>query len=118
MGKEELTVIGQIEHGDAINDLDSIVKVDGIDALMIGPYDLSASMGYPGEFDRTDVKEAIEKFNNICNKNHMASGLHIVPIEEFRVQNAIKENYSFIAFGTDFNFMKVGLKSMNILKNS
>ena len=51
------------------------MKVDGIDALMIGPYDLSASMGYP-EFDRTDVKEAIEKFNNICNKNHMASGLH------------------------------------------
>lgn len=110
--EKELTIIGQIEHIDAINDLESISKVDGIDALMIGPYDLSASMGYPGKFDRPDVKEAIEKFNVICKKNQMASGLHIVPIEEYRVQNAKNENYSFIAFGTDFNFMKAGLKSM------
>lgn len=112
---KELTVIGQIEHIDAINDLDSITKVDGIDALIIGPYDLSASMGYPGQFDRPDVKEAIEKFNLICKKNHMTSGLHIVPIEEHRLQNAVRKNYSFIAFGTDFNFMKAGLKSINKL---
>lgn len=114
--EKELTVIGQIEHIDAINDLDSITKVDGIDALMIGPYDLSASMGCPGQFDNPDVKEAIEKFNVVCKKNKMASGLHIVPIEEYRVIQAIKENYSFIAFGTDFNFIKVGLKSMETLK--
>ena len=112
----ELTVIGQIEHIDAINDLDSITKVKGIDALMIGPYDLSASMGFPGEFDRSDVKEAIEKFNLVCKKNQMASGLHIVPVEEHRLQNAIKENYSFISFGTDFNFMKAGLKTIHKLK--
>ena len=114
--EKELTVIGQIEHIDAINDLNSITKVDGIDALMIGPYDLSASMGYPGQFDRPDVKEAIEKFNVVCRKNEMASGLHIVPIEEYRVDQALKENYSFIAFGTDFNFIKAGLKSMDTLK--
>ena len=60
---KELTVIGQIEHIDAIDDLESITKVDGIDALIIGPYDLCASMVYPGKFDRPDVKEAIEKFN-------------------------------------------------------
>jgi 2-dehydro-3-deoxyglucarate aldolase len=113
---KELTVIGQIEHIDAINDLESITKVDGIDALMIGPYDLSASMGYPGQFDRTDVKEAIDKFNVVCKKNVMARGLHIVPIEEYRVENAVKENYSFIAFGTDFNFLKAGLKSTDTLK--
>ena len=46
----------------------------------------------------------------------MASGLHIVPVEEHRLQNAIKENYSFISFGTDFNFMKAGLKTMHKLK--
>ena len=94
---KELTVIGQIEHIDAINDIESITKVEGIDALMIGPYDLSASMGHPGQFDRADIKDAIEKFNTVCKKNQMASGLHIVPIEEHRLENAIKENYSFIA---------------------
>lgn len=114
--ENELTVIGQIEHIDAINNLESITKIDGIDALMIGPYDLSASMGHPGQFDRPEVKKAIEKFNVVCKQNQMASGIHIVPIEEYRVEDAVKENYSFIAFGTDFNFMKAGLKSMDKLK--
>ena len=115
--EKELTVIGQIEHINAINDLDSITKVDGLDALMIGPYDLSSSMGYPGQFDHPDVKKAIEKFNMVCNKNQMSSGLHIVPIEENRIVEAVKENYSFIAFGTDFNFMKASLKSIEKLKS-
>ena len=107
---KELTVIGQIKHIDAIDDLESITKVDGIDALMIGPYDLCASMVYLGKFDRPDVKEAIEKFNVVCKNNDMASGIHIVSIEEHRVKNTVEENYSFIAFGTDFNYMNSGLK--------
>lgn len=111
-----LTIIAQIEHIDAIEQLEKIASVDEIDALMIGPYDLSASMGYPGQFDRQDVKEAIKKFNIVCKNKEMASGLHIVPIEENRVKSAIIEEYSFIAFGTDFNFLKAGLKSMNKLK--
>lgn len=114
--ENEQTVIGQIEHIEAINDLESITNVDGIDALMIGPYDLSASMGCPGQFDRPEVKKAIKKFNDVCKRNCMASGLHIVPVEENRVQNAIENNYSFIGFGTDFNFLKAGLKSVDTLK--
>jgi hypothetical protein len=43
----------------------------------------------------------------------MASGLHIVPIEEYRIKNAMKENYFFISYGTDFNFVKVGLKTVH-----
>ena len=115
--EKELTVIGQIEHIDAIDDLELIIKVKGIDALMIGPYDLSASIGYPGKYDHNDVKKAIQHFNYVCKKNQMASGLHIVPIEISRVQEAISDNYSFIAFGTDFNFIKAGMKSMFELKS-
>lgn len=114
--EHELTVIGQIEHIDAINNLDSISKISGIDALMIGPYDLSASMGYHGEFDNPKVKQAIEKFNKICKKNLMSKGIHIVDIEEERVLDAVRENYSFIAYGTDFNYLKKGLKSKTNIK--
>ena len=42
---QESLVIAQIEHIDAVNNLDSIVKVEGLDAIMVGPYDLSASLG-------------------------------------------------------------------------
>lgn len=113
----ELTIIGQIEHIDAINNLESIIGVKGIDAMMIGPYDLSASMGHPGCFDHPDVKKALQRFNSICRTHNIAMGMHIVPIEEKRVHNAIKDNFSFIAFGTDFNFLKSGLESMHSFKN-
>ena len=44
-------LVSQIENISAVNNLDEILKVDGLDAIMIGPYDLSASMGITGEFD-------------------------------------------------------------------
>lgn len=109
--ENELVVIAQIEHIDSINELELIAKNGGIDALMIGPYDLSASMGFPGEFDKVEVKQAIKRFNTVCKKNSMTSGIHIVPIEEKRVNRAIMDNYSFIAYGTDFNFLKKGLNT-------
>ena len=46
--------------------MEEIIELNGIDGVLIGPYDLSASMGYPGEFDREDVKEQLNKFKSIC----------------------------------------------------
>jgi len=46
---------------DAINNLEEILSVEGIDASMIGPYDLSGSLGHPGEFEREDVKKLLQK---------------------------------------------------------
>jgi len=56
---DRIAVIIQAEHIDAVNNIDDIVKVDGIDAVFIGPYDLSASMGRMGEVDHPEVVEAI-----------------------------------------------------------
>ena len=58
-------IIPQIEHIDAVRNLDSILKVKGISSICIGPYDLSASMGKPGKFDDPEVKSAIDE---ICSK--------------------------------------------------
>jgi len=57
---DRIAVIIQAEHIDAVNNIDDIVKVDGIDAVFIGPYDLSASMGRMGEVDHPEVVEAID----------------------------------------------------------
>ena len=54
----ELKVIAQIEHVDAIKNLEEIVLADGVDGTIIGPYDLSGSMGKPGKYDDSDVQEA------------------------------------------------------------
>lgn len=58
-------VIVQIEHIDAVRDLDAILSVPGIDSILVGPYDLSMSMGRPGCFDDLSVRAAIDE---VCRK--------------------------------------------------
>ncbi|MBU3714070.1 MAG: 2,4-dihydroxyhept-2-ene-1,7-dioic acid aldolase, partial [Ferruginibacter sp.] len=48
--KNEAVLIAQIEHIEAVNNLEEIYAVPDIDGIIVGPYDLSASMGYPGEY--------------------------------------------------------------------
>ena len=106
---ENAVIIVQIEHYEAINNLEQIISLNLIDGAIIGPYDLSASMGFPGEFNRHDVQKQLNKFKSICEKKNFPHGLHIVdPIEE-TLTGKINEGYNFIAYGTDFNFLRKGL---------
>ena len=113
---KNLTIIAQIEHIDAINNLEEIVKVKEIDALMIGPYDLSASLGIPGKFDNQVVKDALDTFISKSKKNTTSIGQHIVPLDDWRFKDAVENGYSFIAFGTDFQFLKSSIKFLKDLK--
>ena len=58
--KENAVIIVMIEHIDAVQQIDAILSVPSIDAYIIGPYDLSGSMGRPGELDHPEVQIAIE----------------------------------------------------------
>jgi 2-dehydro-3-deoxyglucarate aldolase len=108
---ESAIIIAQIEHHKAITNLEEIISLDLIDGAIIGPYDLSASMGYPGEFNRDDVQEQLEQFKSICKKANFPYGFHIVdPIQE-TLESKINEGYNFIAYGTDFNFLREGIKN-------
>ncbi len=61
-------MIAQIEHIDAINNLEVILGVKGIDGTIIGPFDLSSSMGKPGKFHDPDVIDALLKYETISKK--------------------------------------------------
>lgn len=100
-----LVVIAQIEHIDGINNLEEIISVPGIDGTIIGPYDLSGSMGMPGEFEKPVVKEALAKYINICQAHQFPMGFHVVNADPAKIQEKIDEGYRFIAYGTDFLFM-------------
>lgn len=115
-----LIVIAQIEHIDGINNLEDIISVEGIDGTIIGPYDLSGSMGMPGEFDKPVVKEALKKYIEICKARNFPMGFHVVNADPAKIQEKIDEGYSFIAYGTDFLFMgdtaTKGMKELNCKK--
>ncbi len=107
---ENAIIICQIEHYKSIDDLEKIILVDDIDGLLIGPYDLSASMGYPGQYHRKDVTNKLNKFKSICEKHKFSFGIHIVEPDLKVLRKKINDGYNFIAYGTDFNFLNKGIK--------
>jgi len=102
---ENVIVIVKIEHVDASNNLEEILSVEGVDASIIGPYDLSGLIGYPGEFNRKEVKELLNQYIDVCKKLRKCPGLHSVPanIEQFNLRK--DERYRFLGFSLDALFL-------------
>lgn len=70
-----LIIMIQIEHVDGVRNIDSILRVKGIDSVFIGPYDLSASMGLTGEIDHPDVQASIDLIKRKCRKAGLPYGI-------------------------------------------
>lgn len=115
--KNNAVVIAQIEHIDAVNNLEEIFSVPGIDGIIVGPYDLSASMGFPGQYDREDVKAALERIDVVAKKLNKPLGFHIVDSDHSKILEKIDKGYSFLAFSLDFFFLgDKARQEMNLLK--
>ena len=95
----ETAVIIQIEHIDAVNNIDAIVKISGIDCLFIGPYDLSASMGKPGRIEAPDVQSAISSVKECAERAGIPLGIFGSTAES--VKPYIEMGYTLIAVGMD-----------------
>lgn len=103
-------VVAQIEHIEAINNLEEILNVKGIDASIIGPYDLSGSLGYPGDYERKEVRDAVRKYIKVCNKLGKQAGFHVIPPDAGKLKDKIKEGFGFIAFSLDTLFLGKKIK--------
>lgn len=99
---KEGTVIVQIEHIQAVKNIDAILSVDGVDGFIVGPYDLSASLGVPGQFDHPDMLKALDTVKNVVSKEIKHSGFHMVSPDVDAALVKVQEGYSFLAFGVDF----------------
>ncbi len=116
---EEITLIVQIEHIQAIRELESILKVEGVDGTFIGPYDLSGSMGKPGMWDEPDVKEALAYYEETVKKYNKMVGFHVIQPDKDLVLEKISKGYNFIAFSIDILFLgTLARNQMKALKNS
>jgi len=102
---DESVVIVQIEHIDAVKNIEEILKVKGVDGCIIGPYDLSASLGIPGKFDDKRMKNALERVREACRRLKKPLGFHVVPPDHKLLQQKIDEGYTFLAFSLDFMFL-------------
>jgi 2-keto-3-deoxy-L-rhamnonate aldolase RhmA len=108
--KDGPVVIVQIEHIEAIEVLEDILTVSGVDGFIIGPYDLSCSMGIPGDFKNSKF---IETMHHICEtgkKLGCSAGLHIVEPDPKLLENTIEEGYTFIAYSVDIRMLDISAR--------
>ena len=102
---KEIKLIVQIEHYKAIDDLEKIIQIDGVDGTFIGPFDLSGSLGKPGKWNDEDVKKYLKKYESISSKFSKLKGFHIIEPDHNLVNEKIKLGYNFIAFSIDTLFL-------------
>ena len=109
---ESSVVIAQIEHIDAVMNIKDIISTPGIDGVIIGPYDLSGSMGLPGELNNGEVLKAIRLVETVCKKNKFPFGFHVISPNANQLLEKINSGFTFLAFSTDFFFLGESARSL------
>lgn len=103
-------VIVQIEHIDAVNNLKEIINVDGVDAFIVGPYDLSCSMGIPGEFTHPSFIKIMDKIIEISRQVNAVSGIHVVEPDIVKMKQAVAAGHKFIAYSVDIRMLDIAAR--------
>ena len=98
-------LIAQIEHINAVNNLDEILQVDGLDAIIVGPYDLSASMGKPGKYNEKDVQDALKLYEQKSIDLNIPMGYHVVEVDYKKFVEMHKKGYRFLALSYDAMYL-------------
>ena len=94
-----------IEHKDALGELDKIFSHPHIDAVLVGPYDLSGSMGIPGKFEEPAFREALKLIYRKAKENGVMMGIHEVHPKPEKITELINQGFRFIACGLDTLFI-------------
>ncbi len=99
--KEESIVIVQVEHIKAVENLEEIISQDGVDGFIIGPYDLSGSLGVPGQFDHPDVKAALDHVMQVSKQQDALAGFHVIPADPHSCKEKLDQGFKFISHSLD-----------------
>jgi len=117
---KESVVIVQVEHIDAVNNLESILSVEGVDGFIIGPYDLSGSLGVPGQFDHPLMQEAMQRIKTVGTASGKSPGIHVIEPKSEELKNRIEQGYCFVAYSLDIRMLDCaccnGLNSVRSLR--
>lgn len=109
---EEILIIAQIETRQAVENIEDILSVDGIDVTYIGPADLSASHGHLGDMPHPEVQEAIDRVFDASRAAGVATGVHMGSGKT--IMDRVEKGYNFITVGNDLGFVRTG--AMEILR--
>ena len=98
---ETSTFIIQVESIEAVKNIDKILEFDEIDGVMVGPYDISGSLGVPGQLDHPKVIEASRKVIESCKKFGKSCGTQLNDPNPENIKSLFSLGYTFAILGSD-----------------
>ena len=108
---DKIVRILQVEHIDAVRDLDRILTIPEIDVLLLGPCDLASSMGKIGQWDDPEVQQVIDE---VCAKVLAAGkklGVSYGPCSDTMLKRWKARGVDMISIAADTNFLALGAQS-------
>ena len=105
---QAIAIIPQIEHMDGVRNVEEIVKVPGISAVFIGPYDLSGSLGKLGEIEDPLVQKNIGYVKDACIQAGLPVGIFCMDVEA--ASSYIEYGFTFVTVGMDILFIEESAK--------
>jgi 2-dehydro-3-deoxyglucarate aldolase len=94
-------LVAMIEHHRAVENLAAIAAVEGLDAILIGPYDLSSSIGRTAQFEHPEFEALMARILAGARAANVACGIHVVTPSPQDLRRRIDAGYRFIAYGID-----------------
>jgi len=109
---DSVLTIAMVETAEALDNLDAIMSVDGLDAVYIGPADLSNALGCTPKFDQDEapVVEAIDAIAAAAKRNGIVAGIHNGTPKYAR--KMIGKGFQFVTIGSDSRFIAAGAKAV------
>ncbi len=95
----ETMIIVHCENEESLNNIDEIAQIPEIDVIFLGPFDMSQSLGIPGEVNHPLIKEAANKVIRVCQANGKAAGIFVSSGEQAKIK--MQEGFQYITIGMD-----------------
>lgn len=109
---KNLKLVIQVEHFEAIDNLAEMISNKQVYATLIGPFDLSGSLGLPGKFNDKSVQNCLEKYEHIVRDSSVKLGYHIIRPNKSNISEKVSKGYDFIALGLDTLLLAESLKQV------
>ena len=100
---DEVLVACQVETREALDNVEEIAAVPGVDVLFIGPFDLSANLGLFGQIEEKSFQEAVARIQRAARDNDIAVGYYAGDATE--VRECIAQGMTFVSLGSDVAFL-------------
>lgn len=105
-----------VETKKGVEEAGALAALPMVDAMFMGPYDLSSDLGCAGDFSNPTFTDAVATVRKACEENNVAPGYHQVICDDKELQARIDEGFKFLAYGTDILSMRQALSGIRNLK--